>query len=337
MTDTARDVHLPVAAQSGVEQLVDWTRQAEECGYDRAWLPETWGRDAVTTLTVMAERTDEIGIGTGIVNVFSRSPATLGQTAATLQEVSEGRFRLGIGPSGPIVIEGWHGADFDRPLRRTREAVEVIDLVTSGKPVEYDGDCFTLSGFRLRSDPPETQPPVDVAAMGPKAVEMTGRFADGWHATVFSPDGLRDRLDDLRRGAELGDRSPDEVRTVLSLTCCALDDGERARELARQHTAFYVGGMGTYYRDSLARQGYEDEAHEISAAWASGDRERALEIIDDEMLDEFAAAGTPEKAREVLATFEEIDGLDAVAVGFPRGADEDEIDETLEALAPGGA
>ena len=334
MTDTARDLHLPVAAQPGVKALVEKTLQAEELGYDRAWLPETWGRDAITTLALMAEQTEEIGIGSGIVNAFSRSPATLGQTAATLQEVSGGRFRLGIGPSGPIVIEGWHGTDFERPLRRTREAVEVINLVTSGEPVEYDGDCFSLSGFRLRSDPPETQPPVDVAAMGPKAVEMTGRFADGWHATVFSPDGLRDRLEDLRMGAELGNRSPDEVRTVLSLTCCALDDGERARELARQHTAFYVGGMGTYYRDSLARQGYEDEAHEISAAWASGDREGALEIIDDEMLDQFAAAGTPEKAREILETFEEIDGLDAVAIGFPRGANENEITETLQALVP---
>jgi len=334
---TARDVHLPVAAQPSVDALVDQTVRAEALGYDRAWLPETWGRDAVTTLTLMADRTETIGVGTGIVNVFSRSPATLGQTAVTLQEVADGRFRLGLGPSGPILMEGWHGVDFERPLRRTREAVEIVNLVTSGEPVEYDGDVFDLSGFRLRCDPPEERPPIDVAAMGPKAVEMTGRFADGWHATMFTPDGLADRLGDLRRGTDLGDRDPEDVRTVLSLTCCALDDGERARELCRQHAAFYVGGMGTYYRDSLARQGYEDEAHEISAAWASGEHERAVDVIDDDMLDDLAAAGTPERARETLQRFASIDGLDAVAVGFPRGADADDIDATLAALAPGRA
>jgi len=332
MTD--RDLSLPVAAQPSVDALVEQAVRAEEQGYDRVWLPETWGRDAVTTLSLIADRTESVGVGSGIVNVFSRSPATLGQTAVTLQEVADGRFRLGIGPSGPILMEGWHGVDFERPLRRTREAVEVVNLVTSGEQVEYDGEFFDLSGFQLRCDPPATRPPVDVAAMGPTAVEMTGRFADGWHATVFTPDGLRDRMDDLRRGAEMGDRDPDDVRTVLSLTCCALADGERARTLARQHMAFYIGGMGTYYRDSLARQGYEDEAHEISAAWASGERDRALAVIDDGMLDDLAAAGTPERARAKLETFTAIDGLDALAVSFPRGADLEEIEATTAALAP---
>ncbi len=331
---TARDVHLPVAAQSGVESLVSYTRQAEADGYDRVWLPETWGRDAVTSLTVLAERTDSIGMGAGILPVYSRSPALVGQSAATLQEVSEDRFRLGIGPSGPAVIEGWHGVEFDRPLRRTREYVEIVQQVLSGERVEYQGDVFELSGFRLRSDPPENPPEIDVAGLGPKAVELAGRFGDGWHAVVFTPDGIRDRLADLERGAELGTRDPSEVRTTLSLTCCALDDRERARELARQHTAFYVGGMGTYYRDSLARQGYEEEANGIAAAWGSGDREAALDAIDDAMLDDLCAAGTPEESKETIERFEAVEGLDAIAVSFPRGARAEEIEATIEALAP---
>jgi coenzyme F420-dependent oxidoreductase len=331
---TARDLSLPVAAQPSVDALVDQAVRAEELGYDHVWLPETWGRDAVTALTLIADRTDDVGVGSGIVNVFSRSPATLGQTAVTLQEVADGRFRLGVGPSGPILMEGWHGVDFERPLRRTREAVEILRMVTTGEQVEYDGDFFDLSGFRLRCDPPETRPPVDVAAMGPKAVEMTGRFADGWHATVFSPDGLRERLEDLRRGADLGGRDPDDVRTVMSLTCCALEDAERARDLARGHTCFYIGGMGTYYRDSVARQGYEEAAHDIAAKWASGEREAAKAAMDDAMLDDFAAAGTPEQAREQLDRFADIEGVDAVAVSFPRAADRGEIRETMAALAP---
>ncbi|MDL5360947.1 TIGR04024 family LLM class F420-dependent oxidoreductase [Halalkalicoccus sp. NIPERK01] len=331
---TAREVHLPVAAQSGVDSLVSYARRAERAGYGRVWSPETWGRDAVASLAVLAERTDSIGLGSSILPVYSRSPALLGQSAATLQEVSEGRFRLGIGPSGPAVIEGWHGAAFDRPLRRTRECVEVVRRVLSGERVEYDGEVFQLSGFRLRSKPPETPPPVDVAGLGPKSVELAGRFADGWHAVVFTPDGVRERLADLERGADLGNRDPSELRTTLSLTCCALEDRERARELARQHTAFYVGGMGTYYRKSLARQGYEEEANAVAAAWGSGEREEALGAIPDDLLDDLCAAGTPEEARGMIERFESVEGLDALAVSFPRGATEDEIETTIEALAP---
>ncbi|ADJ14909.1 TIGR04024 family LLM class F420-dependent oxidoreductase [Halalkalicoccus jeotgali] len=331
---TARDVHLPVAAQSGVDSLVADARRAERTGYDRVWLPETWGRDAATVLAVIAERTDSVGLGASILPVYSRSPALIGQTAATLQEVSEGRFRLGIGPSGPAVIEGWHGESFERPLKRTRETVEIVRRVLSGERVEYDGEIFGLSGFRLRSDPPETAPGIDVAGLGPKSVELAGRFGDGWHAVVFTPDGIRDRLADLERGAELGDRDPAELRTTLSLTCCALADRERARELARQHTAFYVGGMGTYYRESLARQGYEEEANAVASAWGSGDREAALAAIPDELLDDLCAAGTPEEARETIERFEAVEGLDAVAVSFPRGASEDEIEATIDTLAP---
>jgi coenzyme F420-dependent oxidoreductase len=331
---TARDVHLPVAAQESVGDDVEMGVDAEERGYDTVWLPETWGRDAVTSLALLADRTDRVGLGSSILNVYSRSPALLGQTAATLQEVSDGRFRLGVGPSGPQVVENWHGVEFGSPLKRTREAVEVVKLVTGGEAVDYDGRTVDLSGFRLRFDPPDPAPPVDAAGMGPKAVELCGRFADGWHAIVATPAGLRERMADLERGAELGDRDPEDLRVTLSLTCCALDDGEQARNLARRHLAFYVGAMGTYYRDSMARQGYEDLAHDVADAWGAGDRERAVGLLDDDVLDAFTAAGTPERARAELETFAAVDGVDAVAVSFPRGADREQVDRTLAALEP---
>jgi coenzyme F420-dependent oxidoreductase len=331
---TDRDVFLPVAAQPSVDALIEQARLGEELGYDTAWLPETWGRDAVTTLTSIAHGTDDIGIGSSIVPVYSRSPALIGQTAATLQAVSEGRLRLGVGPSGPIVIENWHGVDYGNPLRRTRETVEIVKQVLDGEAVDYDGEYFDLEGFRLRFDPPEPTPPIDAAAMGPKAVELAGRFADGWHATLFTRDGIRDRLDAFERGADLGDRDRSEQRVNLSVTCCALEDAASAKRLVKQHTAFYLGGMGTFYRDNLARQGHDEVAEAVYDNWQSGDREAAVASIPDDLLEEMAVWGTPEEAGERLERFLDVDGVDAVSVSFPRGADLEAIERTTRALAP---
>ena len=332
----ARTVHLPVAAQPDLADLVDVAARAEALGYRRAWMPETWGRDAVSTLATIAARTETIGLGTSIAPVYSRSPALLGQTAATLQEASAGRFRLGVGPSGPAVIEGWHGVPFDRPLRRTRETVEIVRGVLAGDVVDYDGTIFDLDGFRLRCDPPDPPPGIDVSGMGPTAVELAGRFADGWHALMLTPAGLRERLADLRRGAERGGRDPSSPRTTLVLNACALSDGDRARELVRRHVAFYVGAMGTFYRDALARQGHAATANTVHDRWQDGDRAAATAAIDDALLDRLVAAGTPETARERLETFAAIDGIDAVAISTPREATPDEVMATYTALAPDG-
>jgi coenzyme F420-dependent oxidoreductase len=332
MDRAVRDLFLPVAAQPSIDEFLALSRRAEASGYERVWLPETWGRDAVTILATVARETDRVGIGTSITNVYSRSPALVGQTAATLQEASGGRFRLGLGPSGPILVEGWHGADYGNPLRRTRETIEVVRQVLSGETVEYDGEYFDLEGFRLRHDPPETPVPVDAAGLGPTAVELAGRFGDGWHAFMTTPAGLDERIDDFRRGARLGGR--DGQRVTVSLPCCALPDRERARYLAREHLAFYVGAMGSFYRDALARQGYGETADEIARQW-SEDREAAVAAVGDSVLDEFAAAGRPEECRERVRAFGEVDGVDAVAVGFPRAADREEMEATAEALAPG--
>ncbi|MGQ3410940.1 TIGR04024 family LLM class F420-dependent oxidoreductase [Natrinema sp. LN54] len=331
MTD--RDVHLPVAAQPTIDSIVDYAQTAEDGGYDCAWLPETWGRDGVTVLSAMAERTESIDIGSSILNTYSRTPAVLGQTAATLQELSEGRFRLGLGPSGPVVIENWHGVEYGNPLRRTRETVDIVRQVLSGETVDYDGEAFDLSGFRLRCDPPETPPPIEVTGMGPKAVELAGRFADGWHGIMLTPEGMAERIEDIERGADLGDRDPDDVQVTAGVTCCVLDDPAEARALTRQHIGFYIGGMGTFYRDALERQGY-DEATEIHDAWQAGDRERALELVDEAILDDLCAVGDPETAREQLEAYEAVDGLDAIAVSFPRGASEEQVRQTMDAVAP---
>lgn len=330
---TRHTIHLPVAEPDDIANYLHLATIGEELGYTRAWMPETWGRDAITTLTMIGEHTSDIGLGTSITPVYSRSPVLIGQTAATLHERSGGRFRLGLGPSGPAVVENWHGTAFDRPLRRTRETIDIVRQVLTGDVVNYDGDLFDLSGFRLRSPPPAAPPAIDVAGMGPTAVELAGRFADGWHALLFTPEGLRERLTDFNHGAELAGHSPTDRRVTLSLTCCALDDGDRARELVRQHIAFYLGGMGTFYRDALARQGHGDTAHTVHDAWQAGERAEAMAALEP-LLDELAVAGSPQAARDTLSRFTAIDGLDAVAIGFPRGATLEEQTSTLDALAP---
>jgi coenzyme F420-dependent oxidoreductase len=332
MTDL--DCSLPVASPSSVDTFLDLAETAESAGYDRVWMPETWGRDAVSVLATVAERTSDVGIGTSITNVYSRSPALVGQTAATLQELSDGRFRLGLGPSGPILVENWHGVEYERPLRYTRETIDVVRAVLSGETVTYDGDFFSLSGFRLRCDPPEPTPAVDAAALGPKAVELAGRFADGWHALLVTPDGLAERLGALERGAELGDRDPEDVRVTLSVTACVHEDGDEARDLVRNHLAFYVGAMGTFYRDALAGQGYDDTAHAVAREWGTGNPEAAKAAIGDDLLDDLAVAGTPDEARAQLSRFRGFEGVDAVAVGFPRGAEPETLTRTAAVLGP---
>lgn len=329
-----REVHLPVAAPPTIETTLELAAIAADGGYHRIWTPETWGRNAVATLGALAERLGGVGLGSSILNVYSRSPALLGQTAATLSELADEDFRLGLGPSGPALVERWHGVEYDRPLRRTRETVEIVRQVLAGDVVEYDGEIFDLEGFRLRHEPPTTPVPIDLAGLGPKSVELAGFIADGWHALLVTPDGLRDRLDDLERGATKAGREAVDHRVTLSVACCALDDGETARRLARGHLAFYVGAMGPYYAKALGRQGHADTARRIVDRWQAGDREAAMDAIGDELLEDLAAAGTPEEARRQLERFERLAGVDAVAVSTPRGAEVAQERATIEHLAP---
>lgn len=329
-----RDLFLPISAQPSIHDQVEYAVRADELGYDRVWLAETWGRDAITILATIAARTDNIGIGTSISSVYSRSPALLGQTAATLDEASGGRFRLGVGQSAPPFNEMWHGVDHERPLRRIRETIEIVRQVLSGEVVDYNGDIFDLSGFRLRFDPPSPPPRIDAAAMGPKAMELAGRFADGVHTTMVTPDGLAESMAHFERGLDLGDRDREESRVMVGFPSCVLEDGEQARDRVRHHLAFYIGSMARAYHDHLARQGYESEADDIVRLWMTGEQEQAEAVISDAMLDELAVGGRPSLARERLNEWEAMDSVDAAVPVLPVHTPVEENMSTIEALAP---
>lgn len=308
-------------------------REAERLGFGRLSFGEVTGWDSVSLLTFLADRTDTIGIADEVMDPFSRSPGQLAQAAASIQSLSDGRLRLGLGTSSPAIVEGWHGLEFDRPLRRLREAVDIVKAATDGGEVSYDGEVFTPDGFGLEG-PPASDVPVDVAALSPKGVELAGRFADGWVPQLLTPGGLEERLEDLRRGAELGDRDPADLRTSILLRACALEDGEQARSLGRQHVAFMISLYGPYYRQSIAAQGYEDVVEDVRGKWLDGDQEAAIAAIDDEVLDGLVACGTPAEVNDIVDEFGGIDGCDAVRVGWVLTADDDAIESTMEAVAP---
>jgi coenzyme F420-dependent oxidoreductase len=329
---TERDVVVPGGMDS-IADIAEVATHAEDRGYDRVSLPEVTGRDGVTLLATLAERTDRIGLSNDVFSPYGRSPAVLGQTGVTLQELSGGRYRLGLGTSSPDLTEGWHLAGYDRPLRRLRETIEVVEQVAAGERVEYDGEFFAGGGLQLRGVEP-AEVPVDVAALGPKAVELAGRFADGWVPQLFTPEALDERMSDLERGADLGDRDVGDLRVAVSVRSCALEDGQRAREVAARQIAFMVAAYGPYYRQSIARQGFDEETDAIHGAWEEGDRAAAVDAVTDEMVDGLVAAGTPESVRETVARFEAVDGVDAVRVGFFGEMTAEERRRTVDVLAP---
>jgi len=313
--------------------VADLAVLAEELGFDRFSMGEATGWNLATVLAVVAERTDGIGLSDDVFSPFGRSPAMLAQTALTLHDISDGRFRLGLGPSSPAITERWHGQPFERPLRRLRETIEVIHAVYENGNPEYHGEVFDIDGLDYDRSVPEDPPAIDLATLGPKATELAGRFADGWVPQLFTVDALEERLEDLHRGADLGGRDPGELRSSLVVRTFADEDREHARETARSMVAFLIGAYGPFYGDSVAEQGYPEMVAEIREAWGQRDTAAMAEALTDEALDDLAAAGTPEEVRERLREYGAVDGLDAVRVGFVSGMTAEEKRATMRAVA----
>lgn len=331
---TAYDLLLNVPDHPSLDSVAEQVERAQSLGFDRVSAGETTDWNLVMTLSILAERTRDIGLSNDVFSPYSRSPALIGQTAAALHEASDGRFRLGVGTSSPALAESWHGTSFDRPIRRLRETIEIVRLVLSGERVDYDGELYQLGGLKLTGAVPNEPVPIDVAGLGPTTVELTGRFADGWVPQLFTPDGLRDRLGDLERGIDLGNRDPDDLRVAPILRCAASEDRDRARDVARASVAFLIGAYGPFYRQSIIDQGYGDVAAAIREAWEAGERDRMAEELPDELLDQVAAAGTPAEVRDRVETFADIDGVDAVRIGFVTRLPIDRQYETMDAIEP---
>ena len=313
-------------------ELVELARLAEERGYEAIFVHESWGYDAVTTLAELAVQTRRIKLGTGILPIWSRTPALLAMTAASLDELSGGRFILGLGISGPVVIRDWHGVPFERPMQRTRETIAIIRLALAGDRVTHDGEIFRVQRFRLGLHP-QRAIPIYLASIGPKNLHLTGEVADGWLPIYCSPDGLASMGEEVAAGAKAAGRDPDALEVAPYILACLSGDPEMGRRLVRCHLAYYIGGMGTFYFNLMQRSGFGVEAEAVQAAWKRVDRAGAAERVSDAMLDALSLTGDRAACDTQLDCFRSA-GATLPILMPPRGATPAIIRRTIELLAP---
>lgn len=299
-------------------------RDLESAGVDLVWSGEIYGFDLVSSLAYLAGQTTTLELMTGIIPVYSRSPALIAQTAATIDALSNGRFHLGLGSSGPQVIEGWHGVPFDRPLQRTRETIDVCRKVWSREPLTYEGKTITLplpaekgtglgKPLKLMNTPLRQDIPVWIAAIGPKNVELAAEVAQGWQPIHFVPDRFQQVWGDaLKAGAARRDPALGPLQIMAGGTV-ALGKGkdvQEARDATRNHIGFYVGGMGAreknFYNELFQRYGWVDEAKTIQDLFLSGKRAEAMAAVPEEYLDLATLAGDPGHVRERIAVYKSI-------------------------------
>ena len=297
------------------QDLVDYTVDADQMGVDYVWSAEAWGMDAVVPLAYLAGKTQHIKLGTGIIQISSRVPPMIAMTAQSLRTVSNNRFVLGLGVSGPQVVEGLHGAAFAKPLSRLRECVDIIKMGLASERIAYQGKHYVLprpggEGKPIRlSQPPQADLPIYLATLGPKAMEMTGEMANGWLGTSFIPEQADIFLDPLKRGLAKSGRQLSDIDVQVGGSLEIDEDVERLIEARRPAMAFTLGGMGSaqtnFYNDAFRRAGYEDAAIEVQSLWVKGDKEAAIRAVPDEMVLKTNLIGTREMVIERVKAYAE--------------------------------
>ncbi len=306
------------------KDLVYFARLAEDLGYHSIWVPEMWGRDAFSLISQMISVTKNIKLATGIVSIYSRSPALIAQTVATLDEYSEGRIILGLGISSSYLNECWHGAKFEKPLRRTFECVEIIRMALSGERVNYNGKIFKLRDFRLLFKPLRKKIPIYLASMGPKNIELTSQIADGW-IPYLCPTSLLDQRSKafISKGRE--------ITVAPFLPAMVSEDIRESREKVRNFVALYICAMGNYYHKLVSSYGFAEEADKARKLWKK-DRAEATRSISDELLDLISVSGSAEQATAKLAEFSTSSDLQILMI--PYTASREQIVFSLKTLAP---
>ena len=319
---------------------LEFVRDAERIGVESVWVPEAWMYDALTPLGFLAATTESMRLVAGVVQLGTRSPAMLAMSALALQELSDGRFVLGLGTSGPQVMEGWHGVRFERPIARTRETIEIVRAIVAGERLEHDGEIYTLplpdsQGRALRSPVAGVEVPIHVAAMGPANLRLTGAMADGWIGTAFMPETAEVFLGPIREGAESVGRSPAAIERVVAVGLDFTDDAETAGRRHAAGYAFTIGAMGSastnFYNQAFARQGFGAEVDEVARLWQSGDREAARAAVPIEIGLRTNLVGSDDEVLERLRRYRAV-GIDTLRVGVEADTHGDRLDQLARLL-----
>jgi len=296
-------------------ETLDYVLEAERLGLDVCWVAEAWGSDAPSALGYLAGRTDRILLGSGIIQLGTRTPVAIAQAALTLAEMSDGRFLLGLGPSGPQVIEGLHGVAFAKPLSRMRETVAIIRQAFAGEKISYSGTQFEIprpggEGRPMRlSMPANPDIPIYLASMSPKLLELTGEIADGWLGTSFVPEGSAAYFSHLDAGLSGAGRTRTDLDVCQGAEVAFADDEDAVRAMVsgrKKELAFSLGGMGSagtnFYNNAYSRQGWAEVAAAVRERWHAGDRNGAAGLVTDEMVVGTTLIGTEGMVRDGCAS-----------------------------------
>ena len=290
------------------------TRHAESLGYDVVWAAEAYGSDSPTVLAWLAAQTSTIGIGSAVMQIPARTPAMTAMTAASLDLLSEGRFRLGLGVSGPQVSEGWHGVRFDRPLARTREFVDIVKLALSRKAVAYEGRTYQLplpdgpgKALRLTIAPQADRIPIYLAAVGPRNLQLAGEIADGWLAIFLAPGFADEQLGHVDAGRAVVGRDRVGFDVVATIPLVVGDDPRDCADPVRPYAALYVGGMGSreknFYNQLAVRMGYAEAAATVQDLYLARRPRDAMAAVPYEFIDSTSLLGPKERIADRLAEF----------------------------------
>lgn len=313
------------------EERLTLAESADDLGVDAVFTGESASSNLFIDLTWIATRTSTVKVGAGIANVFSRSPSLIALSAAELDEISDGRVILGLGTSTPPLIEGVHGMPFERPVSRTAEYIDIIRAGWTGDLLKYDGNFYSPSGGRLLETPTQDDVPIAVAALGPSNRRLTGAKGDIWLPHLVPKSVLGDLAEDVYGAARDRGRSADAIDVYAYVPTAVDEDVDAAYDRVRRHVATYAGSAEPY-RDVIDDAGYHDIAMEVHRTWQDGDRDGAVQLVTDDLVEDIGLVGTPDDAPATLSHWRNA-GADMVVMNFPPGSSADNIRTALAAVS----
>jgi len=294
------------AGNFDMDDIVEQAKIADDSGVYALNVAEAWGPDALSLLAVLARETHSIQLGTSIINIFSRTPGAVAQHFATLDQISKGRMFIGLGSSGPNVIEHFHGVKFSRPLTRVKEYVDIINMLLAEEPLNYQGKIFQLErGFTMRFKPLRDHIPIHLASITPKSLQQTAAIADGWIPIFLPKEQWQSQVDTFYGYVEDAGRSRDDVVVRNPSGVTVTDDPERALMGAAGNAAFYIARMGDFYYEHFSRMGYADEANAVRRAWADGGSSAGAEAFPKELAEQLGTAGSVEECIDAMEQAED--------------------------------